>query len=147
MMLAEESYLANAIRFAMDATRVHDWPDPSGYTTHLTNVGQELGHEAVKLLRANNPSEFLNRFSDFWTSNGLGEMSITQGDSFIIEIKRCYDCSSPKVGPRHTSCNFKRAFLKTVFEDVFNHSVNITERECCGSQARRCRFDVAIVTN
>ncbi len=143
MMLAEEGYLANAIRFAMDATRVHDWPDPSAYTTHLTNVGQELGHEAVKLLSTNSQAEFLKKFSDFWTSNGLGEMSITHGEPFVVEIRRCYDCSNPKVGPRHASCSFKRVLLRTVFEDVFNHSVSVTERECCRSQARRCRFDVA----
>jgi predicted hydrocarbon binding protein len=47
------------------------------------------------------------------------------------------------VGPRHAPCAFKRVFLKTVFEDVLDHSVSITERECCRSLARRCRFDVA----
>ena len=141
-MITEEGYLANAIRFAMDASRVHDWPDPSGYTGQMRNVGRELGHEVAKVMKCDNLVAFSMKFSGFWAENGLGQMTIMPGEPIAIKMSNCYDCTEQKINLRQTRCTFKLIFLKTVYEDVMDRQVVVKETECCKSMARNCRFTV-----
>ncbi|MFW6048207.1 MAG: V4R domain-containing protein [Candidatus Natronoplasma sp.] len=115
--------------------------DSFGLDVHpaLKEIGRDAGRAIGEDMSVNDKDELFSEIDDFWKSNGLGKIKITENDELIVE--ECFDCCEmPDVG--HTLCSLDEGMLEGVIEAALGEAVEVFEEECHGLGHDHCTFKI-----
>ena len=109
----------------------------------LKKIGRDVGRTLAPRFRATDAPGLLAEVSAFWEKEGLGRVTVLQGDVPSIIVDDCFDCSSmPDIG--RTQCSLDEGILEAIIEEKLKVQCSIQETECYGTGHDHCKFIIKI---
>ncbi|MFO8110223.1 MAG: V4R domain-containing protein [Thermoplasmata archaeon] len=105
----------------------------------LKEMGRDAGLSLAEYFSSNDLEELIREIGEFWESNGLGKVSVPDRETILVHD--CFDCGGmPEVD--HELCSLDEGLLEGIIEGRLGLRVEIQERECSGTGADHCRFQI-----
>ncbi|OPY30022.1 MAG: V4R domain protein [Methanocella sp. PtaU1.Bin125] len=109
----------------------------------LKKIGRDVGRTLAPRFKARDAAALLAEVSAFWEKEGLGHVTVLEGDVPSIVVDDCFDCSAmPDIG--RTQCSLDEGILEAIIEEKLKVQCSIQETECYGTGHDHCKFIIKI---
>jgi predicted hydrocarbon binding protein len=125
-------HIFQTVRYGMEAYGFN--PKPI-----MKRLGRDIGTRLGPELESNDAEGLLQELSEFWKSQKLGDMKITNSSHPAVIVTECYHCSKmPNVGK--TLCSMDEGIMEGIFSSRLGIEYTFKEIECFGNGYQHCKF-------
>ncbi|AEH61191.1 transcriptional regulator, ArsR family [Methanosalsum zhilinae DSM 4017] len=122
----------HALRFGFEAYGINHRPISR-------KIGSDIGRHIALNFKSSNFYDLLEEIALFWKENGLGNLSMVDGDPVQLIISDCFGCRTmPRVNRK--LCFFEEGIFEGIFFESLNKKLKVREIECCGTGHDHCLF-------
>lgn len=110
----------------------------------MKKIGRDVGRALAPHFKAKTADALLAEVAGFWSAQGLGRVSIVDGEVPTIVVDDCFDCCTiPDIG--RTQCSMDEGILEAIIEEKLKVKCSIQETECYGTGHHHCKFLIKIL--